>query len=579
MKKTIIIVLLGILTFLRFLNVNAEQLEMEYVNNPYYYREWENSTDTGKLTFYNVDGKVAYCVEPGVHITDSTYLEASMDMIGISEDVLKDIKRIGYYGYEYPGHERISYRMATQALIWERLRKVQVSYWTGKDATGFQVDVEKEKEEILNLVNRHTLEPAISKNLTLSKEKEYVLTDTNDILDTFEIENNNSNLEVFKEGNRLHIKGEVGDYEITLKKIKYDNESSILYVGSDGISQKLMKLRIDEDFCIKMNIHIVGGKIILHKLDSETKTSQTIGNSTLMSAVYGIYDEENKLLDTIKTDESGEGVSSLLKLGKYVVKELSPSYGYELDSKSYEIELTVENLEKDLEVYESLKKIPITIIKTLEGDYSLLEGEKDIIFEIYWKDTNQLFQRGTTNEFGVAKLKLPYGKYLFHQVNTQDGYLKGEDFEIVVDDQNEEIYKVVYDKRVGNLKIFKYDSKTSIPLSNAFFELYRIEDNALIKEGYTNEEGILEFKDLFLGKYKLIEKEAPMGYILNTKEYEIDLSKDTKELILSIPNNKIEIEVPNTSLNELKSRKYLGGVGLMIGLFFLFISKLKVLKK
>ena len=548
---------------------------MEYVNNPYYYRVWDNNVDNAKLTFYKLDGKVAYCIEPGAHITDNIYLEASIDSLGLSENILKEIKLIGYYGYEYPGHDNINYHIATQALIWEKLRNMDVSFWTEKGKRGSEIIVENEKNEILRLIKNHELKPNIDSNITISKDKEYVFEDSNNVLNNFEIIDNNSNLNVSIQNNNLFVKGDIGDYELTLRKKKYDNDKSILFVGSDGISQKMMTLRVDDEIIYKINIHIVGGKIILHKLDSNTLTNKTIGNSTLENAKYGIYDLDNNLIDTITTNELGEGISNLLKLDKYIIKEIESSYGYELDLNSYEVELNLNNLEVNLDVYETLKEIDVTIIKTVEGDLSLLSTESNITFQIFFKDNHELFKEITTNKDGVSKFKLPYGIYLIHQVNTNPGFLKADDFEIIINEEKEEIYKVLYDKRVGNLKILKTDSNTNDVLQNALFEIYKVDDNSLIYSGYTNEEGVIEINDLLLGKYKIIEKDSPNGYLLNNKEYVIDITKDKIDYLVNVPNNKEEVEVPNTAMNSKNSLKLIGASSLFLGFIFIIFSKRK----
>lgn len=548
---------------------------MEYVNNPYYYRIWNDHVDSDRLTFYKIDGKTAYCVEPGAHITDKTYFEASIDTLGLSEDTLKDIKLIGYYGYEYPGHDNINYHIATQELIWERLRNVNVSFWTEKNKEGIEINVENEKNEILKLIENHELKPNINSNITISKDKEYLFEDSNNVLDNFEIINDISNLDVSIQNNNLHVKGNVGDYELILRKKKYDNDKSVLFVGSDGVSQKMMTLRIDDEILYKINIHIVGGKLILHKLDSNTLTNNTIGTSTLENAKYGIYDLDNNLIDTITTNKLGEGTSNLLKLDKYIVKEISPSYGYQLDLNSYELELDINNLEVNLDVYETLKEVDVTIIKTIEGELSILSTESNITFQIFFKDNNELFKEVTTNKDGISKFKLPYGNYLIHQVNTNPGFLKADDFEIIINEEKEEIFKVIYDKRVGNLKILKTDSKTNDVLSNALFEIYKLDNNSLIYSGYTNEEGIIEVNDLLLGKYKIIEKVAPNGYLLNNKEYIIDITKDNIDYLVNVPNTKEEIEVPNTGMNSKNSLKLMGVSTLLSGFIFIIFSKRK----
>ena len=464
--------------------------------------------------------------------------------------------------------------MASQALIWETLKEESVNFYTEKNGNGTMIDVSDEKNEIMKLINSHTIVPSFSTNITLSKEIENILHDDNNVLENFEIINDNENLEIYKDENDLHIKSNtIGDYFVTLRKIKYSNKSTFLYVGSDGISQKLMKLGVDDNIELKINIHITGGKIKLHKLDSDTKTNKTIGLSTLLNASYGIYDQENNLVEIITTNELGECVSDHLKFGKYYLKELNPSYGYELDDSIYEFVINLDNLDSTIEVYETLKKQDVIIVKSLEGDSNFLKGESNITFEIYFNDNMELYKTFTTNEDGIAKIKLPFGQYLFRQVNTTEGYLACDDFIVNVNHEKNEIYKLVNNKKVkGKLEIIKIDSQNEERLSNAFIEVYD-DNNSLIYDGYTDDSGSIIIEDLMVGKYKIIESIAPNGYILNNEEYYVDISNNTPEIVLKIKNDHEEIEVPNTSLNGKKTVKLFSLTTLLIGLILIYISK------
>ena len=153
MRKTfLLIIIFFTVLYFNIKNINAKQLEMDYLNNPYYFRVWEGgNTDSGKITFYKLDGNIVYCVEPGVHISDDIYYESSINNLDISNEILQSIKLIGYYGYEYPGHSTTNYHIATQALIWEKLRNINVSFWTDKNAAGSEINIESERD-ISNLV-------------------------------------------------------------------------------------------------------------------------------------------------------------------------------------------------------------------------------------------------------------------------------------------------------------------------------------------------------------------------------------------------------------------------------------------
>ena len=65
---------------------------------------------------YSMNGKVVYCIEPGVDITTTAYLGYDgLQASPYDEATNKKIELIGHYGYDYPGHQTLRYRMATQA--------------------------------------------------------------------------------------------------------------------------------------------------------------------------------------------------------------------------------------------------------------------------------------------------------------------------------------------------------------------------------------------------------------------------------------------------------------------------------
>ena len=70
---------------------------------------------------------------------------------------------------------------------------------------------------------------------------------------------------------------------------------------------------------------------------------------------------------------------------------------------------------------------------------------------------------------------------------------------------------------LGSISLTKQDTVTNKALQGAKFSLYRIKDdgglgNAVIQDQLTDQNGQLKFANLTLGKYKVIETEAPKGY-------------------------------------------------------------------
>ncbi|MFF2908848.1 collagen binding domain-containing protein, partial [Paenibacillus sp. NPDC057934] len=115
-------------------------------------------------------------------------------------------------------------------------------------------------------------------------------------------------------------------------------------------------------------------------------------------------------------------------------------------------------------------------------------------------------------------------------------YFEGENVKVVTKNTSKDIIVGVSsgsgtgDGTRKTLTVKKVDEADSgVVLSGATFNLYRITgtDRALVKTLTTGNDGIAEFKNLWQGKYVLVESAAPTGYLLDSKEREVTLSSST----------------------------------------------------
>ena len=113
----------------------------------------------------------------------------------------------------------------------------------------------------------------------------------------------------------------------------------------------------------KLNVEIKGGTITPHKTDADTMEQKPQGEATLEGAEYEIFDESGNVVGSIFTDLEGKAIKEL-PLGKYTVKEKTPSVGYLLDENVYEFTINennlnpyVESYEKVIDAYTELKKV------------------------------------------------------------------------------------------------------------------------------------------------------------------------------------------------------------------------------
>ena len=275
--------------------------------------------------------------------------------------------------------------------------------------------------------------------------------------------------------------------------------------------------------------------------------------------------------DTIVCDEDGFASTKLLPYGVYTVHQTKGWAGRELitdfdvfinkDGKTYKFLINNKNFESYLKVVkldkETGKRIPY-------------EGAA---FEIYDSNNHRITMQYTypqvtsihtfyTNKEGylITPERLPYGYYTLKEVQAPYGYvLDDTPIPFVISQENAStdtgvtVVKVkakdMAQKGVINItktgEIFSsveenngvYTPKYSVGnLKGAVFEIYAAEDittldgtvryeqGTLVDTITTDGGGVAKSKELYLGKYTVIEKTAPNGYVHNTAKYDAELT-------------------------------------------------------
>lgn len=510
-----------------FVKANAILVNNRYEDvYTFYYDANLGRTRYMEASKYSFNGKVAYCLEIGKRIESINYnIYNSFDNINISDDDLYYIKLISYYGYNYPGHQTDNFYMATQEIVWMRLIRTNIKWTNGFNPDDF-IYLEKEKEVIYDLYRKHHRKPSFDgMEIDVVLGEDNVIVDDNYVLDMYQVKNKGVSID----GNRLIIGPDYDGKRIVLERPKYTNDSFLLYTS--GISQKMMTVGEIDMPSSSLSINVISGSVSINKYDIDTGSDVSTGDASLDGAVYGLYNSSDELVDRFIIGEK-EKIDEL-PIGKYYVKEIKAGIGYLLDDGVYEIEITSDNLDVGLDVYDKVIERKVDIFKVFaSNETGIMTGEDSVSFEIYDKGNN-LVGTIVTDIDGYASVVLPYGTYVFHQVNASVGYYKVDDFEVVIDSfDSRPIYKLLSDSQISSkVKIIKKDLDTldNIVNSKIRFKIFDVNSNSFVsfKVTYPEVKVIDEFEiasdgtfitpdSLCYGEYILYEVDSLMdGYVYN----------------------------------------------------------------
>ena len=294
------------------------------------------------------------------------------------------------------------------------------------------------------------------------------------------------------------------------------------------------------------------------------------------------------VVSEITTDENGYAETEPLYLGKYEVRETKAPYGYVLNNKPKDVELTYAG--QEFEVRD-------TVNTAFENEYQSVRislskvMESDELFGIYGKDyyTSVRFGLFTAEDITAADgtvipadgmisevsldenmtakfdVQIPFGRYYVQEIATDEHYvLSGEKYLVNFEYMGQDIQTVDIDcgqfvnllKR-GRIEGHKVDDKSE-PLENAVFGLFtadcvKFSRDTAIMTAASDENGCFEFTDVPFGKYIVREIESPRGYILSDKEYAVSIAEDGKLIEITAENKPVTVEISKRDIygNEL----------------------------
>ena len=567
--KKIFKILFVLLSFVSVKNVFAQdqyKLTLYKPGDVYYYRKSDNVNESLKYYIYKFGNMYAYCIEPGVDIKTYNYLGYD-DFVDLpfSEELKEKLELIGYYGREYPNHDTDYYSMATQALIWENISNTYVTFWTEPFGKGKEIDVSKEKEVIMNLVNNHKVLPSISTNLYGDVKKEIIIDDKNNVLENYEVISNNiGNVQI--EGNKLHLLFETpGIYNLKLRKKDFNEYKTIIFVGKDNpTTQKYGRMHFSKNVEMNITVNISGVKLLIHKVDEN--------NNPLLIENISFKVKDVKTGEYLcnlpgceyKTNKNGIIVTESLPFGEYEIEEVENQIipGYIWNKEKLHVLIDNNSDIKWNDEYHNYVDLSFYNKKVL-GDVKLKKyGEEFFIKDndIYYQkivlpsiklslydDKDNYINSFITNSDGIIEYNnLSIGKYYFVEDTQNVNYIENNQkyfFEITQNNQYDNIIHADLEidnyLKKGTLEFSKEDLVTTEGIADTIIEIYDEKDNLLLTEK-TDNNGKVIINNLPIGKYYIVEKEANKNYLISNEKVFFEI-KDDKEIVKAkMTNEKIK---------------------------------------
>ena len=416
------------------------------------WQQWSGSWWVRKFVYFDLDnGQTGYCIEP---FNDDAGIGSERVPMSWSDihchwssaggsfefEKQKGISLVLAYGAPNNGDTSQSGKFATAALVWD----MACGYRTQNGSLRFgaspfekvlknnQSEVYAKYLEILDALQDHGKVPSfavkyasqIGPNQTYtlqynsgSDKYEITLHDNNGVLEHFNYVSTISGLAFSKSGNDLTITATPDAAKQLTDGVVFRTRGHEVEVGPDACtvwkgassSRRQLMVALNGDIdptpsCFKLRIEEPKGQIHIKKV--------TNVGTWLSGWEFNVYDSNKNFVETIVTDENGDGYSSMLKAGRYTVNEKQKGSQWDCDTSDHVIQVTSGHTH--LEEWHNVLMGQLEVQKTAVNGSA--EGWN---FEIL-KD-GQLIEKLTTGADGKARSKyLHPGKYTVREIHDRD---------------------------------------------------------------------------------------------------------------------------------------------------------------
>ena len=281
--------------------------------------------------------------------------------------------------------------------------------------------------------------------------------------------------------------------------------------------------------------------LIIQKIDSVT-------GKAIPNVKFHITKENGEYIGDFTTDSFGQiKLSKTLTPDTYLITEITTPDGYKVDDTVYKVELKWGDNK-----IEQIRNNPYGSLKILKVDKDTGKALAGVKFKL----TNSKTLENTeyiTNNKGEVEINnsLEEGIYYLTELETLEGYkLDSTEHEVKIEWGKTTTIRLNNERIKGKIQIIKTSLDNNnisgvlanTRLANAVFEIRDSERN-LVDTITTNYDGVATSKELDYGIYFVKETKSPENYVLDTREYKVEITNDNKLVVLELSNKSVDTNV------------------------------------
>ncbi|MDO5133224.1 MAG: SpaA isopeptide-forming pilin-related protein, partial [Eubacteriales bacterium] len=326
------------------------------------------------------------------------------------------------------------------------------------------------------------------------------------------------------------------------------------------------------------------GKVRVRKQSENPKADSS--PYSLAGAVYKLYDRNGEEAGTLTTGTDGVSNTLTVLCGDYTVKETTASPCFLIDSKTYTVKVTADNL-STVESVEKPKTGKVRVCKRSEDPeadstpYSLAGA----VYKLYDKSGEEAGTLTTGTDGTSNTLTVLCGNYTLKETTPSPGFLiDTKTYNVNVAADTLSTAESVEKPRKGKITVFKSSSEEpegkeqdTMPIAGAQYGLYKTRDDAAEGKAAAGtfiikEDGSSNIIEMLAGKtYFVKETKTPEGYLPDEEIHEFRLESLTETLTVKSVDRLIFGGVKIGKIDyETKKGTALGGASLEGAIFRIY---------